>query len=103
MTAPQVDARRRVKGMVRVPGASFLMGSEAFYPEERPVRRVEVDAFWMDDHPVTVAEFRAFVKATGLGVLQGLNSFAFTSEGEPCLTRVTPGWGSPERWRFGVC
>jgi hypothetical protein len=41
------------------------MGSEQFYPEERPVRRVWVDGFWMDEHPVTVAEFRRFVKATG--------------------------------------
>jgi formylglycine-generating enzyme required for sulfatase activity len=48
-----------------VPGGSFAMGSEDFYPEERPVRRVEVDGFWMDDHPVTVAEFRRFVTATG--------------------------------------
>jgi sulfatase modifying factor 1 len=53
------------KNMVWVPGGSFLMGSEDFYPEERPVRRVEVDGFWMDEHLVTVAEFRAFVKATG--------------------------------------
>ena len=50
--------------MVWVPGGSFLMGSDEFYPEERPVRRVEVDGFWMDDHPVTVAEFRKFVTAT---------------------------------------
>jgi formylglycine-generating enzyme required for sulfatase activity len=41
------------------------MGSADFYPEERPVRRVTVDGFWMDDHPVTVAEFRRFVTATG--------------------------------------
>ena len=41
------------------------MGSDRFYPEESPVHRVEVDEFWMDDHPVTVAEFRRFVKATG--------------------------------------
>ena len=41
------------------------MGSQDFYPEERPVRRVEVDGFWMDDHPVTVAEFRRFTFATG--------------------------------------
>ena len=41
------------------------MGSEDFYPEERPVHRVEVDGFWMDSHPVTNAEFRRFVKATG--------------------------------------
>ena len=52
-------------GMVRVPGGTFAMGSDAFYPEERPVHRVTVDAFWMDRAPVTVAEFRRFVKATG--------------------------------------
>jgi formylglycine-generating enzyme len=53
------------KGMAWVPGGGFLMGSRDFYPEERPVRRVEVDGFWMDDHPVTVAEFGRFVTATG--------------------------------------
>jgi formylglycine-generating enzyme len=52
-------------GMVLVPGGTFTMGSDAFYPEERPVHRVTVDAFWMDRAPVTVAEFRRFVKATG--------------------------------------
>jgi formylglycine-generating enzyme len=57
--------RAPAKDMVRVPGGSFLMGSDDFYAEERPVRRVEVDGFWMDDHPVTVAEFRRFVVATG--------------------------------------
>ena len=41
------------------------MGSSEFYPEERPVHRVAVDGFWMDEHPVTNAEFRRFVKATG--------------------------------------
>jgi formylglycine-generating enzyme required for sulfatase activity len=51
--------------MVWIPGGSFAMGSTDFYPEERPIRRVEVDGFWMDEHPVTVAEFRRFVKATG--------------------------------------
>jgi formylglycine-generating enzyme required for sulfatase activity len=51
--------------MVWIPGGSFRMGSEDFYPEERPVHRVSVDGFWMDEHQVTVAEFRRFVKATG--------------------------------------
>jgi hypothetical protein len=41
------------------------MGSEDFYPEERPVHRVQVDGLWMDAHPVTNAQFRRFVKATG--------------------------------------
>jgi len=53
------------KDMAWVPGGGFLMGSADFYPEERPVRRAEVDGFWMDEHPVTVAEFRRFVRETG--------------------------------------
>jgi formylglycine-generating enzyme required for sulfatase activity len=54
-----------VKNMVRVPGGEFLMGSEDFYPEERPAHRRTVSGFWMDRHPVTNAEFRRFVKDTG--------------------------------------
>ena len=51
--------------MVWVPGGTFLMGSNAFYPEEHPVHRVTLDGFWIDEHTVTNAEFRRFVKATG--------------------------------------
>jgi formylglycine-generating enzyme len=51
--------------MVWVLGGEFWMGSNDFDPEERPVHRVAVDGFWIDEHPVTVAEFRRFVKATG--------------------------------------
>jgi formylglycine-generating enzyme len=51
--------------MVFVEGGRFRMGSAEFYPEEQPVREVEVDGFWIDEHPVTVAEFRRFVKRTG--------------------------------------
>jgi formylglycine-generating enzyme len=52
-------------GMAYVPGGTFAMGSEAFYPEEAPVRRVRVDPFWIDTTPVTNAQFRTFVEATG--------------------------------------
>jgi len=41
------------------------MGSADFYPEERPVHEATVDGFWMDERPVTVGEFRRFIKATG--------------------------------------
>jgi formylglycine-generating enzyme len=54
-----------MEGMVWLPGGEFSMGSDAFYPEERPVRRVAVEAFWIDERPVTVADYRRFVKATG--------------------------------------
>jgi sulfatase modifying factor 1 len=51
--------------MAWVPGGTFAMGAEGFYDEEQPVHQVTVDGFWMDEHPVTVGEFRRFVKATG--------------------------------------
>src|SRR5215831_2746368 len=51
--------------MTWLPGGTFQMGSDRFYPEERPVHRVDVPGFWMDSHPVTAEEFRRFVKATG--------------------------------------
>ena len=54
-----------MKGMQRLEGGTFRMGDDRFYPEESPVREVEVDPFWIDEHPVTAGEFRRFVRATG--------------------------------------
>jgi formylglycine-generating enzyme len=53
------------QGMTWIPGGRFRMGCEDFYPEERPVRSVAVDGFWIDTQPVTVASFRRFVRETG--------------------------------------
>jgi sulfatase modifying factor 1 len=53
------------KDMVELPDGTFRMGSADFYPEERPTREVSVGPFWIDRQPVTVAEFRRFVKDTG--------------------------------------
>jgi formylglycine-generating enzyme required for sulfatase activity len=50
--------------MVFVAGGVFAMGDDRFYPEERPVRQVEVDGFWMDEHLVTAAEFRRSARQT---------------------------------------
>src|SRR5580765_5979288 len=47
-----------------VPEGTFAMGSADFYPEERPVHRVSVSGFWIDEHPVTAADFRVFVRET---------------------------------------
>ena len=58
-------AQPQLRNMTRIPAGAFRMGSADFYPEERPVHQVTVDGFWMDTRPVTVEEFRRFVKATG--------------------------------------
>ena len=51
--------------MVQIPAGRFRMGSAGFYPEERPVREVEVGAFTIDRGPVTVSQFAQFVEETG--------------------------------------
>jgi formylglycine-generating enzyme len=51
--------------MTWIPGGTFLMGSDRHYPEEGPAHRVRVDPFWIDRYPVTNAQFRKFVEATG--------------------------------------
>lgn len=54
-------------GMVWIPGGEFTMGSDdpLARPREKPPHRVKVDGFFMDATPVTNAQFRAFVEATG--------------------------------------
>src|SRR4051794_1084200 len=51
--------------MAGIPPGRVAMGCEDFYPEEGPVRAVDAGGFAIDHHPVTVAEFRRFVTATG--------------------------------------
>lgn len=54
--------------MVLIPAGTFTLGArETSFsrPDEFPNRKVSVDSFLMDVHPVTNAQFRAFVEATG--------------------------------------
>ncbi len=63
------------QGMVWIPGGTFSMGTaeaneslcevKGITADATPVHRVYVDAFLMDEHEVTNAEFAAFVNATG--------------------------------------
>jgi len=62
-------------GMVYIPGGEFSMGipdptrvkggGKEAMPDARPIHRVKLKEFLMDEHEVTNAEFAAFVKATG--------------------------------------
>lgn len=63
------------EGMVWIPGGEFSMGcadprqlphgGAEPMDDARPIHRVQVDGFWMDEHPVTNAEFARFVDETG--------------------------------------
>lgn len=51
-------------GMVYVPGGLTQIGAEDGQVWEKPLFWADVNPFFMDQHPVTVAEFRRFVQAT---------------------------------------
>lgn len=53
------------EGMVWIPGGTFFMGCpDCGLPDAEPVHAVRVDGFWMDEAPVTNAQFARFVQAT---------------------------------------
>lgn len=68
------DNENKIPGVVKqlnpmqlVPGGQFEMGSDddTGMPDEYPRHLVTLDSFWIDEHEVTNAEFKAFVAATG--------------------------------------
>ena len=50
---------------VLAPAGVFHMGAADGADDEQPVHEVELDAFYIDKHPVTNAQYMAFVAATG--------------------------------------
>jgi formylglycine-generating enzyme required for sulfatase activity len=58
-------------GVMLVPAGAFWMGRDDGSPEERPLHRVYVRAFWIDRHKVTNAEFAVFLDARGLTSADG--------------------------------
>ena len=58
------------KGMVWIKGTTYTRGTKEnpnipFNDEERPVHKVTVSGFYLDEHEVTNAQFGDFVDATG--------------------------------------
>lgn len=52
-------------GMLKIAAGSFQLGSQRGYAEERPLRQIKVNSFWIDRTEVSNAQFASFVKATG--------------------------------------
>jgi len=63
--ADKTPGKQPDTNMVWIAGGQFKMGSDNFYPEEKPVQEVRVDGFWMDSFLVTNEQFARFVETTG--------------------------------------
>ncbi|MBT8045522.1 MAG: formylglycine-generating enzyme family protein [Pontiella sp.] len=72
------------EGMVWIPGGEFTMGGADHFarPDEKPLHRVRLDGYWISRTPVTNAEFKQFVDATG---------YITTAEKAPTLEEVMKG------------
>ncbi len=67
---PEIEMARTRVGkdgatMVLIPAGEFQMGSDEVSDQEKPIHAVYVDAFYIDQHEVTNAQYRQFVEATG--------------------------------------
>ncbi|MEX2270644.1 MAG: formylglycine-generating enzyme family protein [Vicinamibacterales bacterium] len=64
---PSTPAVASTSEMRWIPPGEFTMGTDdaRAMANERPAHRVRVKGFWMNEHPVTNAEFARFVESTG--------------------------------------
>ena len=53
------------ENMILIPAGEFMMGSENRGPDERPVHKVYLDAYYIGKYEVTNEEYYKFWKATG--------------------------------------
>ena len=62
----QSNGKNAPLGMAWIPGGEFLMGSghKKAQDNEKPVHRVKVNGFWMDNTHVTNDQFSQFIKET---------------------------------------
>ncbi|MGQ8338277.1 formylglycine-generating enzyme family protein [Sunxiuqinia sp. A32] len=66
VTNEKTDPKKAdLSGMVFFQAGKYLVGSENGLPNEKPVHEIELSAFYIDKSPVSVAQFREFINATG--------------------------------------
>ncbi len=58
---PNISTQSIPEGMVMIPAGEFQIGSNDGEDDEKPVHTVYVDAFYIDTHEVTNAQYKTFV------------------------------------------
>jgi len=71
--------------MVLIPAGEFQMGSDEGEPDETPVHTIYLDAFYMDMHEVTNAQYRKFIEATGHRVPNYWNDAKHNAPDQPVV------------------
>ena len=80
--------------MVLIPGGEFLMGSNYGGPDETPIHKVYLDAFYIDKYEVTKLQFSEFLNEKGNQEEGGVD-WLDTSD-EDCLIEYRDGKYQPK-------
>ncbi len=92
-TVLSAEAERLPRDMVLIPAGEFFMGSPESaggLPDERPQRKVYLDAYWIDRYETTHADYAAFVRATGHPIPENANHAATLWTADGPLAGIEP-------------
>ena len=63
-TLTSCESHKTETGYIFIPAGIVDAGSNKGLSSEKPVKRYSVDSFYMSEHPITVGQFREFIKAS---------------------------------------
>ncbi|MFO0698625.1 MAG: formylglycine-generating enzyme family protein [Nitrospira sp.] len=75
--------------MILIPGGEFLMGAEDGLPDARPMHRVYISRFWLDEYEVTNRQYRLCAEGGGCTFPKDRSAYDDTTRAEHPVTNVT--------------
>jgi formylglycine-generating enzyme required for sulfatase activity len=77
------------EGMVLIPAGEFLMGAEDGLPDMRPMHRVYVSTYWLDQHEVTNQQYRQCMESGGCAPPKDHSAYDDAARADHPVTNVT--------------
>ena len=77
------------QGMVLIPAGDFLMGADDGLPDTRPMHRIYVSTYWVDQHEVTNRQYRQCMESGGCGPPKDHSAYEDSALADHPVTNVT--------------
>lgn len=77
------------EGMVLIPAGEFLMGAEDGLSDMRPMHRVYVSTYWLDQHEVSNRQYRQCMESGGCGPPKDRAAYDDAGRADHPVTNVT--------------
>ena len=76
-------------GMVVIPAGEFWMGAEDGLPDMRPMHRVYLSTYWLDQHEVTNRQYRLCLESGGCALPKDHSAYEDATRADHPVTNVT--------------